>query len=109
MIQGLNVDVSSEEMKSLLLARLKHHQDKLALYEQQRGEIETVEKTLASEAREHSKFSHGSPMQAIDEAIKKHRSQIIYYKFTSEHVVPNDVYRLAELDLIRLGIQSERY
>lgn len=109
MIQGLFIDVTSEELKKMLLGRLEYHKNKLAVYQKQLGQLEEVEKTLQAEAEVISKTSHGSPKSSMEQAIKKHSDQIIYYEFMAAHVVPSETYRLGEQELTRLGVSSERY
>lgn len=109
LIQGLHVDVKGTELKELLLGRLKYHQDKVAGYEKQLGEMRKIDKALAEEAEAISKFSNASPAQSLEQAVKKHRDQTIYYRFVADHVVTTATYRLGEQELYRLGISSERH
>src|SRR5262245_7646606 len=107
MIEGLHVDVTSDELKKLLVGRLKYHEEKIALYTQQREKLVEAEKLLAEEAAQMSKFSGSrTPLDSVEESLKQHRRQVIYYKFMAEHVVLNETYRLHENDLSRLGISS---
>lgn len=109
MITGLHVDVKSEELKSLLEARLKYHSERIEFYESQLKKMKEVDAAMASEAAEFSKVSNRSPVESMEQAIKKHRDQTVYYKFMAEHVVANEIYRLAESDLMRLGISPNLY
>jgi hypothetical protein len=109
MIQGLFIDVPSTELKTMLESRLKYHTDKVTMYTQQLEGLEKLEAALGEEARRMGKTSTQSPKESMEQAIKKHADQIVYYKFMSEHVVPNEVYRLGDGELHRLGVQSERH
>lgn len=108
-IHGLHVDVSSDEMKELLVGRLKHHTDKVSFYEKQLLEMKKVDAALTAEAQEMGKTSTRGPLESLEQAIKKHRDQTVYYKFMTDHVVQGATYRLDEGALIRLGVQAERY
>lgn len=109
MIQGLFIDVPSTELKAMLEGRLKYHQDKVTMYRGQLEGLEKLEAGLDEEARRMGKTSTATPKDSMQQAIKKHSDQVVYYKFMSEHVVPNEVYRLGDNELARLGISSERY
>jgi hypothetical protein len=109
-INGLQIEVPAEELKTMLLGRLKYHQEKVTVYKDQYEKMAKVEGMLAEEATQISKTSNSrNPTDGIKEAIKKHEDQKVYYKFMSEHVVAGAVYRLNEQDLIRLGVQADRY
>lgn len=108
-ITGLHIDVSSDELKGLLIGRLKHHNDKVAFYEKQLGEMRKVDAALTAEAQEMGKSSTRGPLESLETAVKKHKDQMVYYKFMSEHVIVGATYRLDESALLRLGVQAERY
>lgn len=108
-ISGLHVDVSSEELRTMLRDRLKHHNNKAAFYQKQLVEMGKVDLALSAEAKEMGKISTQGPMETLKTAVTKHENQATYYKFMSEHVVSNATYRLCEADLVRLGVQSERF
>ncbi len=108
-INGLHIDVSSDELKTLLLGRLKYHQDKVGFYEKQLVEMKKVDAALTAEAQEMGKTSTRGPLESLEQAVKKHKDQTVYYKFMAEHVIANATYRLDEAALLRLGIQGERY
>lgn len=108
-IEGLHVDVKGTELKDLLLGRLKYHLDKVSNYEKQLVELKRVDKALAEDAESISKFSTASPAQSLEQAIKKHKDQTVYYRFVADHVITTATYRLGENELLRLGIQSERH
>lgn len=109
MIEGLHVDVSSAELKEMLLGRLKYHQEKTTAYERQLADLTKIQAAFDEEAQRMSKMSNQGPKESLESAIKRHREQSIFYRFVSEHVVPNETYRLDENDLTRLGVQSDRY
>ena len=109
MITGLFVDVPSAELKSMLEGRLKYHQNKVDAYTSQLEGLEKLESALGEEAKQLGKTSTATPKENMLQAIQKHANQVIYYKFMTEHVIPNETYRLGENDLTRLGVQSDRY
>jgi hypothetical protein len=108
-IEGLHVDVSSTELKLLLLGRLKYHEDKAGFYEKQLVEMKKLDQVMAEEAAQIGKTSNRSPAESIDGAIKNHKDQAIFYKFVAEHVIEGATYRLDEQDLQRIGVMHQRY
>lgn len=109
MIEGLHVDVSSAELKEMLVGRLKYHQEKTIAYERQLTELLKLHAGFDEEARRISKTSNQGPQESLESAIKRHRDQAIFYRFVSEHVVPSEIYRLAENDLVRLGVLGNQH
>ncbi len=109
MINGLFVDVKSDELKEMLLGRLKYHQDKVALYKDQVKTMKSVDEKLKADREHIGKTSTQSPIESLETAVQKHENQVVYYKFMYDHIVPSEVYRLAESDLQRLGVMSDRY
>mgnify|MGYP003453404398 CR=1 FL=1 len=109
LIVGLHVDVSGSELKQLLEGRLEHHRARAANYHKQLDDMRKMTQGLDEEAAKISKSSMRSPLDSIEEAIRKHQNQIVYYTFMAAHVVIAATYRLAENDLLRLGIQSDRF
>ena len=109
MIQGLYIDVPSTELKTMLEGRLKYHQEKVVMYKNQLDGLVKLEASLDEEARQLGKTSTATPKESMQQAIKKHGDQVIYYKFMAEHVVPNETYRLGEAELQRLGVSTDRY
>ena len=107
-IIGLHIDVASAELKSLLQGRLKFHEDKASFYEKQLGEMRKIDTALA-EAQEFSKVTNRGPMESLEQSIKKHRDQVVFYRFTADHVVPDAIYRLSESDLTRLGMTERLF
>lgn len=108
-ISGIQIDVPADELKRLLLGRLEYHQEKVKAYEKQMTQLVEMERSLADEADRIGKTSNASPKESVQQAITKHKDKSIYYRFVAEHVVANAVYRLSENDLVRIGVQSERY
>jgi len=110
MIEGLQIDLKSAELKDMLAGRLKYHEDKLANYKGQLAKLEEMDAVLGEEERRIGKMSSsGDPKQGMRDGIRKHSDQIIYYTFMVAHVVPNETYRLKEDDLRRLGLTREYY
>jgi hypothetical protein len=84
MINGLQVDVKSVELKGIIKSRIEYHTDKAQTYEKQAGKLKE------GKAREH-------------------KDKAIHFQFLLDHVILDDVYRLGPSDLQLLGIASRGY
>lgn len=96
MIEGLRIDVSSEEMKKILKDRVSYHSEKAEMYGSQVKALEgepTVDMTA-------------DPKKALRDRLRHHQRKWEFFNFLAEHVIPNETYRLSEIDLTRLEILS---
>jgi hypothetical protein len=109
MITGLHIDISSDELKELLLGRQKYHQNKVTAYEKQLDVMKKAEALLDEEREDIGKVSNRTPAESLESSLKKHANQVVYFTFMADHVVPNETYRLNESDLHRLGVNPDRY
>jgi len=109
MITGLQIDVTSAELKKMLEDRLKYHQEKVVMLQKQRDDMAVVEKSLAEERERIGKGGSRSLLEGVESSLRDHQNQVIYYKFMFEHVIPSETYRLQEADLIRLGIGNRSW
>lgn len=108
MIQGLQVDVKSAELKKILEERLKYHEDKnevlVAEASKLRESIKNIEEDMVV-----GKGSGGDVAQNLETKARDHKDKANYYKFMIDHVIQDDVYRLGQEDLARLGIAGRFY
>ncbi len=108
MIEGLQIDVKSAELKSILQDRHKHHEEKAKGYRNQAAELRKVMKDI-EEDRAHSKVSSATPAEQMDRKASEHANKAVYFKFMIDHVVQDDTYRLKQEDLLRLGITDSMF
>lgn len=109
MINGLQVDVKSAELKKIVQSRVDYHNEKASLYEKQaeklRQTIQNVEEDV-----EYGKVTNGSDVsQNMNQKAREHKDKAIHFQFLLEHVIQDDVYRLNQADLQLLGIAGGRY
>lgn len=109
MINGLQVDVKSAELKSIIKGRVDYHTDKAEAYEKQavklRATIANIEEDVS-----HGKVSHGSDVsQSMDVKARDHKDKAVHFQFLLDHVIQDDVYRLGPADLQLLGIAQRSY
>jgi len=104
MINGLQVDVKSAELKSIIKSGIEYHTDKAQAYEKQ---AVNLRKTIANieEDTSHGKVSNGADVsQSMDSKSREHKDKAIHFQFLLDHVILDDVYRLGPADLQLLGI-----
>jgi hypothetical protein len=107
MVNGLQVDVQSSELKKIIQSRIDYHTERAALYEAKANEIR---KSLEGvEENTIGKVSNGSPTQNLDDKAREHKDKLVHFKFMLEHVIVDDVYRLSQSDLQLLGIATRYY
>lgn len=107
MIQGLQVDVQSDELKKIIKSRIDYHTERAALYE---SKAEEIRKSLEGvEEKTIGKVSGGTPTQNLEDKAREHKDKLVHFQFMLDHVILNDVYRLSQQDLQLLGISPSRY
>lgn len=105
MINGLQIDVKSDELVKILKERLDYHEKKHVAYEKKAAELGAQIKNI-EEDMEVGKVSGGTPVEQLNNKAREHKEKAAYYKFMIEHVIQNDIYRLSQEDLSRLGITT---
>ena len=105
MITGLLIDISSEELKKILDAKVDYY-DKRAI-EMATKMKELVEFTESQEGR--GKGLSSGAVQGLSTDARSAREKCKYFKFLADHVVPNETYRLGDGDLSRIEIKNDRY
>jgi hypothetical protein len=109
-INGLQLDVSAEELKSLFAGRISYHDNKVSKYEKVAAGLEKIDLELEEEADDIGKYSNTTVSNdTIKTSIRKHKNQSRYFKFMSEHVIANSTYRLTNTDLQLLGVMDRGY
>ena len=127
LVEGVKIDVKADEMKAVLGKRAEYHQKRAEWYEAQlkslreaQGAIaakivadagdeedEEMAANLSNAYSKGSNFRGESPIDQLASKVKTHRARQAYFRFMSEHVIPNTTYRLKEDDLTRLELLSQ--
>jgi hypothetical protein len=105
MVEGLQVDVSSVELKQIMRDRLDHHTRKAEAYFLQAQQLERSIAGIEDDL-ELGKVSGGTPIGRLRDKSREHRERESYFRFMIEHVVKDETYRLGRDDLMILGIQA---
>ena len=99
MIEGLKIDVTSAEIRTMLEDRAQTHRKKVEEYQKKVD-------TLAAMAQEAG--ATNSTLSAVGSKLREHRSHAMYFEFAASHVIPGEIYRLSDDDLTRLEVM-DRY
>jgi hypothetical protein len=127
LIEGVKIDVKSDEMKDVLAKRAEYHKTRASWYESQLKSLREAQGAIAAKIVEDagdeedeemaanlsnaygkgSNFRGDSPIDQLASKVKAHRARQAYFRFMSEHVIPGKTYRLKEDDLTRLELLSQ--
>lgn len=94
MIQGLQIELSSDEIRQHLKNRVSYHSDKAEWYE---GQIDS----LSAGLREQPNISN-DPVSSLRRSLSEHQNKAAFFAVLRDHIIPDETYRLSEHDLGRL-------
>ena len=101
MIEGLKIDVPSDELIEHLKERADYHTEKSKFYT---GQVEALRQGGVGA----SPVSN-DPVTSLESSAKSHQDRAAFFNFLDEHVVLDETYRLSEQDLTRLEIVSRYF
>lgn len=104
MVLGLLVDVKSDELLSIFKERLAHHQEKSKTYTEQATSLASQLKSIEEDLVTGKGSGGGTPVDTLNKKAREHQDNANWYDFMIKHVIQNDVYRLDQRDLQRIGI-----
>lgn len=102
MIEGIHVDVKSNELLDLLMERHKTHREKAIAYENKVNEL------TVSGLDEDMNLS-GDPIAGLKNKVKTHKERAGFFLFLAEHIIPSETYRLSLSDLTNVELLSRWY
>lgn len=109
MINGLQVDVKSAELKSIIKSRIEYHTEKAEAYSKQALKLKQTIMNIEEDVS-HGKVSNGQDVsQGMEGKAREHKDKAIHFQFLLDHVILDDVYRLGPQDLQLLGIAQRGY
>jgi len=100
-IQGVKVQIKTEELNKHLNERVVFHRGKAVAYGDKAEEL----LKMAPDEERHGKGSSG-PVSELQRTHEHHRRRAIYFDFLSNHLVPDAVYELSETDMTNLEINQ---
>lgn len=104
MIEGLQLDVTANELTERLEGRIAHHRSRATAYEAQLGKLAEVQTDGDDDDDPIRRFRDGSPREGLERKLRTHRDRATYLTFLRDHIVPKETYRLDEDDLETLEI-----
>lgn len=108
MIDGIQFDISTNELKEHLMARVAVHEKKAILYSEKSNQFHEV---ISDEdgQQKMSSMTNNNPVDTMRAGAKRHRIKASLFKFMANHLVQNETYRLSESDLGRLELTESEY
>ena len=102
MIEGMKLDFTTKQLENHLLSRISHHEERTKFYCNQ------VTALRAGNA-ESQQYTNGDPIRSLSDSMRKHQNRQELFEVMLRHLVPDEVYRLDEDDLLKLEIMSRGY
>ena len=99
MMDGLKIQIKSDELHDLLEARVTYHVAKAESYAQSSAQVGEAQ---GDEALTMS----NNPRQSLAQSEKSHRNRAKYFQFVADHLVPNITYQLDQDDLIKIEVMD---
>lgn len=110
MIEGLKLQISSDELKKISAARAEYHAKKSDWFKSKAKEIQPELDNFADEAANLGKYSNqGNVVENLATKSKHHEDKATLFRFMAEHVIPNETYSLSNEDLVRLEVIGNRW
>lgn len=107
MIEGIKLEIPSEEMKTLIKSRIPHHEAKAKFYDEQASKLKEIMKATDGEAVQGgNNNSLTNNTGGLESSAKTHKDKVKFFKFMHDHIIPNEQYRLQHNDLVHLEIIS---
>ena len=99
MIEGVKIDITSQELYEHLMERVSYHEEKRDFYKSQAaslkaGHVGEMDKSAIS----------NDPVASLEGSQNRHKEAAALFRFLAEHLVEDEVYRLEERDFTRLEI-----
>lgn len=108
MIEGLKLQIGSDELRKLLESRAEYHGGKAKWAEAESARMEPMMKDQRRRSRDIGKYGNTSSDAAMSlgEQADYHADREVYFKFLASHVIPNETYQFREPDLRDIEVLS---
>lgn len=101
MIEGLKIQIDSDELEAHLNMRVEYHEKKMTFYDEQVRSLRAGGVAAGHQSND--------PVHSLEGSAKQHRDRASFFRFMADHLIPNETYQLDESDLGRLEIASRYY
>jgi hypothetical protein len=109
MIQGLILEMRTNELREHLEARAKYHASRrevyLAKYKEETNKQILGEDELDADEGFATMSNYGGGMNDLQKA-KSHRTKAAFFKFVAQYLIPDETYRLSETDLAKFELTA---
>jgi hypothetical protein len=95
-IEGIAVQLKSQELKEHLVKRIAHHSSRAKFY---RVEEEKFEKEAKDAEIRQGQNTMVNTHKAMCDSASQHERAAVYFQFLVDHLIPDEVYRLDTKDL----------
>jgi hypothetical protein len=96
MIQGIQIDFTTEQLREHLADRIGYHETKASWYAQQTASLR--------EGMTANPGMTADPIRALEESRKDHAKRASTLTIIRDHLVPSETYRLTEGDMSRVEL-----
>lgn len=101
MIEGLQIEMHSSKLKSLLDARVRHHTEKAEWY---RKQVENLTKEI-----EDNPSVSNNPIQSLRNSQTSHEAKATFFLMLSDNIIGGETYRLTEENCVRIELYARYF
>lgn len=109
MIEGIKLDISTDDLRTHLTSRSEYHATRreyyLAEYKRTTQNVIAGESEIDSDEGFATTSNYGQDRTYIQNA-KQHRTKAAFFKFVAQYLIPNETYRLSESDLAKFELAA---
>lgn len=101
MIEGIQIDIPTVDVRAHVRERIAYHEKKARFYNEQAL-------ALIGGGGSQQNVSN-DPVSSLQHSAERHQERITFFKVIEKYLVPDEIYRLTETDLVRLEFAPSRY
>jgi hypothetical protein len=98
MIDGFKVDVTADELRQHLEARIRYHRSRADECHSKLQRLQTLDAHI-DEEEEVFDMCGASRMHSLERMAGRHESREAFLTFARNHIVATEIYRLSEADM----------
>lgn len=104
MIEGIKIDMTTDELRKHVEERAAFHGKKADWYASRAADLQ-------GGIAEHGNLSNHSndPVSSLVNSSKTHQERATFFKVIADHLVPDETYRLSQQDLAQLELFSRYF